>query len=194
MTTTTPGQVDLTALWEETRAAVADALAPIEWAENEIERATHRRPDQADVLYHAFPLLQPRPWMRVEFVYRSHARELLDRLAAGQDTRPATAAELCWACCQASQEAPLTTTAAGLYFRAWAEAFPDSEQPGGDAHAHYEAIRGPEIDDLERQLRRHAGDPKRRLRQVDCDGRHHGEQVACHYAKPTADLPEQEAS
>jgi hypothetical protein len=52
-------------------------------AEEEIEAARARHPQHADRLYHSFSLLQPITGldrMRTEFVYRSHCRELLDRV------------------------------------------------------------------------------------------------------------------
>ena len=87
----------------------------MEYAADEIERAQARHRSGADRIWHSFGLLTPaHDRMATEFVYRSHCRELLNRVAAGQDTRPGTAAELCCALSDASTVAPLTTTAAGL--------------------------------------------------------------------------------
>src|SRR6185503_7858047 len=87
---------------------------------------TRRHHGDADVFHHAFSLIRPRdigPRM-VEFVYRSHAAELLDQLAAGADTLEPTAAEMCLACSEISQRVPLHGPAAGVYLRLWAPAFP----------------------------------------------------------------------
>jgi hypothetical protein len=166
---------------------LAGPFAMMDWAEDEIARATRRHRGHADVLYHAFTLLRPRDigsGMATEFVYRSHAAELLDRLAAGGDTRPATAAELCLVCAHVSQQAPMHGAAAGLYFRLWQTAFPQHQVTADQAEqlVHYEKLFGPRIDDLEAALRRKSADPARRLAEVDCAGRHHGRRVACRYA------------
>jgi hypothetical protein len=75
----------------ELRAVVDDLLGGslagiferMEWAEEEIEQARARHPQHADRIYHAFLLLRPNEAlhrMQTEFVYRSHCRELLDRV------------------------------------------------------------------------------------------------------------------
>ena len=168
-------------------SGLRDVFSSMDWAEDEIERAARRHPDQTDALYHSFGLLQPRdigPGMGGEFVYRSHAAELLDRVAAGVDTRPATAAELCLVCCEASLRTPLDGPTAGMYFRMWLQAFPDTPITAGqaDQQVHYERLYGTQIDDLERTQRHKAADPHRRLQDVNCPGTHHGVPVACRYA------------
>jgi hypothetical protein len=166
---------------------LTDASAAMDWAEDEIASAIRRHPDHADALYHSFGLIRPRdigPGMGDEFVYRSHAAELLDRVAAGADTRPATAAELCLVCCAASLRTPLHGPTAGLYFRMWLRAFPDKLITPGqtDEQVHHEKLYGTQIDDLQRTLRHKAADPNRQLRDIDCAGKHHGTHVACRYA------------
>jgi hypothetical protein len=185
---------DVSAMVASLTADLAGAFAMLDWAEDEIHRATRRHPAHADQLYHAFELIRPRdigPGMSTEFVYRSHAAELLERVTAGADTRPATAAELCLVCSATSLQVPLHGAAAGCYFRMWLQAFPDhpitSEQNA--ERVHYERLYGPQIDDLERVARRNAADPHRRLAGIDCAGRHHGKPVTCRYAtkpNPTA--------
>jgi hypothetical protein len=79
---------------------MADAFERMEWAEQEIAAAQARHPQQAGRIWHSFSLFQPNPGlgrMTSEMVYRSHCREILDRVAAGEDTRPGTAAEGCCA-------------------------------------------------------------------------------------------------
>ncbi len=183
----TSAESDVAALAATLMNELASVDAAMDWAEDEIARATRRHPDHADALYHSFGLIRPRdigPGMGSEFVYRSHAAELLDRIAAGADTRPATAAELCLVCCEASLRAPLHGPTAGVYFRTWLRAFPDrSITPGqADEQVHYEKLYGTQIDDLERTLRQKAADPRRQLRDIDCAGKHHGTRVACRYA------------
>jgi hypothetical protein len=158
------------------------------WAEEEIERAQKRHPGSADRIWHSFRLLSPGESkgferMGVDFVYRSHCRELLDRVAAGQDTRPGTAAEVAIACCEASLLSPLTTTAAGLYCRMWAAAFPGQRDVWMGQSEHYEGLRGTQISDLEQEARHKTGSPERRTGDIECRGQHHGVAVACEFAK-----------
>jgi hypothetical protein len=183
----TSGALDLACLLAQVSGGLQPLLAAMDWADEEIVAASRRHPGQADVLYHAFGALTPRnvgPGMGTEFVYRSHARELLERIAAGADLRPATAAEICLALSQVSQVAPMHGSAAGLYLRMWLQAFPDhpvtSDQ--ADNQSHYEHLYGRQIDELEDTMRRKAADSDRQLADIDCDGRHHGEDVACRFA------------
>jgi hypothetical protein len=160
----------------------------MDWAEDEIARAQKRHPESADAIYHSFKLLNSADSkgferMGVELVYRSHCRELLERVAAGQDTRPGTAAEVAIACCEASLLSPLTTTAAGLYCRMWAIAFPGHSDVWAGQGEHYEGLRGTQIDDLEREARHKTASAGRRRGDIECGGMHHGETVACKYAK-----------
>ncbi len=157
----------------------------MEWAEDEIERAMGRHPDQADRIYHCFGLLTPtHPLMSTEFVYRSHCAELLNRVAAEGDTRLGTAAEVCCACSDASALAPFTSEAAGLYLRMWATAgFPHIEE-FDERGSHHEALQGSQIDELERAARRKLTRVERRVGDIDCPGLHNGEHVNCAYAKP----------
>lgn len=163
---------------------LAQCFEQMEWAEDEITKAQRRHRGQADLMYHGFKLLTPtHELMGTRFVYESHCRELLDRLAAGQDTRPATWAEVACQLCDASNVAPLTETAAGLYARAWqAAGFPDDVWEG--SREHYESLRGTLIDDLERETRRKLAKDDRRVTEIDCGGMHHGEQVNCTAALP----------
>jgi hypothetical protein len=172
-------------------ADLAGPFAMTDWAEDEIALAMGRHPDQVDALHHAFPLIRPRAigaGMDCEFVYRSHAAELLERVASGVDTRPATAAELCLFCARASLLAPMHGAAAGLYFRMWQAAFPHRAVTPDDAgrQVAYEKLHGPQIDDLETLLRQKIADPRRRLTGVECSGVHHGRRVGCRYAAPAS--------
>lgn len=157
----------------------------MEWAEEEIEKARKRHPAQSDRIYHSFSLLTPtHERMGTEMVYRSHCAELLNRVAAGLDTRPGTAAEVCIVCCESSLLAPLTETAAGLYARMWLQAFPRHTKVWGEQAPHYEALRGTLIDDAEGDTRRKLAVADRKLGDIDCGGMHHGDEVTCQYAKP----------
>jgi hypothetical protein len=193
-TTTEP--LDLAALIAEVREEVERESGPLDWAEDEIARAMRRHPDQADLLWHAFKLIQPRAGMRVEFVYRGYARELLERLATGQDTRLGTAVEVCLVCMEVSKVVPMHGAPAGLYTRMWLQACPDNPvhdgQPG--ELAHYEALYSSQLDELEAEVRRRTTDPTRVLGEITCKGQHHGENVRCRFVPPPAPVRELVAS
>jgi hypothetical protein len=152
-------------------------------AEEEITRAQQRHPktsETSDRLYHSFKLLVPtHERMEYEPVYRAHCREILNRVAAGTDTRIGTAAEVCCTLHDVSLIAPLRSSAAGLYFRAWrAAGLPDFPElvPASENH---EALEGSRIDDHESETRRKLTDPTRTLDEVEYRGMHHGEHVTC---------------
>lgn len=179
-------------LVDEIVSVLTPGFRQIAWAEAEIERAGTEHPDHRDVLFHAFGLLRPTAdAMTTEFVYRSHCRELLERVVAGDDTRVPTNAEIAVACSLASLEGPLTTAAVTVYMRAWARAFPDKLDVFGDAVDPYEYVAGAYADDLERNLRRRLTIKDRTLRDVSCSGRHHDEPAPqCRYYTPEQlDLP-----
>ncbi|NKY43540.1 hypothetical protein [Nocardia cerradoensis] len=159
----------------------------IDWAEDEIARAQQRHTRHRNTVYHSFALLMPtHERMRQEFVYRSHCRELLDRVAAGLSPVYGTAAEVALTVMEASQKAPLNTAAFGLYVRMWIQAgFPHVESVTG-SHEHYEAIAKSRIDDLEAETRTRLSVADRVLRAIDCPGRHHGQPADdCQYARPS---------
>ncbi|WP_436501698.1 hypothetical protein [Actinokineospora sp. HUAS TT18] len=157
------------------------------WAEDEIQKAAGRHPSAADRLFHSFTLLRPtHDRMTTEFVYRSHCAEILQRVISGADTTPATAAELCCVCGEASCLAPLNRAAVGLYMRMWSIAFPD-KPVCGDQLQHYEAIVGTGIDNLEAESRAKFSVDDRLLGDVHCAGMHHGEPVSCSFATQTPD-------
>lgn len=169
-------------LWREAQRLVEGVSRGIKWAADEVRQAMERHPSERDVLYHSFPLLQAtHKLMATEFVYRSHCREILERLANGADTRPGTAAEVCCLCCQISLRTPLRSEAAGLYLRMWTGAFP--EQPMFvEPSEHHEALEGSTIDELEATVRRKLTVKGRALTDVTCTGGHDGEIVQYKYA------------
>ena len=187
--------VDLEALFRETEALVSEVLGNLDIVDKLINQAQQEHPELADVLHHAGSLLLPtHALMRTEFVYDSHARELLARVvdpkpwrrgAIGADTRPATDAEMACHISDVSLVAPFHGAGAGLYGRVWARAFPDKPQPLADDMPYYERSHGDEINALERDCRRKAAQPWRLIDPgaVECAGRHHGEPAQCRYAK-----------
>jgi hypothetical protein len=182
---------DVASLVAAVMSDLGDVFAAMDWADDEIEQASRRHPDQTHALYHAFSLVRPRDigtGMGVEFVYRSHVRELLERVASGADTRPPTAAEMCLVCTHIGLKVPLHGAAAGLCFRLWLRAFPDRPITSTQAadQVHYERLHSTQIDEYEAMLCRKATDPHRLLDGIDCAGRHHGRNVTCRYATNTA--------
>ena len=166
-------------------AAMAGAFERMEWAEEEIAAAQARHPEQADRIWHSFRLLVPNDGLeRMSYarVYRAHCREILDRVAAGEDTRPGTAAEICCAMLTTSLLAPLTSAATGLYMRMYQAAGLPQFDELAESSRHHEALEHSLIDDHERNMRRKLAVADRRLGTIDCDGRHHGEEINCVYA------------
>jgi hypothetical protein len=150
----------------ETSLQLGPIFEQMEWAEDEIEQAQRRHPAQAALLWTTFRLMVPtQDLMGTEFVYRSHCRELLERVARRQDTRLGTAAELVIACSHTSQLAPLTTAGAGLYMRIWAKAFPTGPAVGGGRGRHdpKEARESDLMDDHEGVMRQKLSRPWRTL-------------------------------
>ncbi|MFE7723280.1 hypothetical protein ACFU44_30090 [Nocardia rhizosphaerihabitans] len=175
-------------LGAESTMTLLTTFAQQDWADDEITRAQERHPDVADVLYHGFSLLTAtHERMSTEFVYRAHARELLERVAAGQSTKPATAVEVALSLMQISLATPLNTTAFGLYLRMWRQAgLPDVGGTVTDVDDHYEAIAARGIDELESIARRKLAEPDRVLALPLCVGSHHGEPVVCRLASARA--------
>ena len=159
----------------------------MDWAEEEIAAARARFPRAADLLFHSFTLLRPGTNLTrsgTEFVYRSHCRELLDRVARGHDTRTATAAEICCVLGTVSHEAKLNSAAFGLYLRMWITAGFPLLPEFTEASTHHEALEHTTIDDYESFARSKLADPERVLGAITCCGLHHGENVECAYTPP----------
>lgn len=148
-------------------------LALIDIAENEIRDAQDRHGEPEPVrnatgkitsetgpLWRAFPLLRPTGTMdaHAPFVYREHCRELLERVAHAEDTRPPTGPEMILTLSAASHTAPLNGAAFGLYLRLFHRTFPDHARtvfsPADLELADYERMYGSRIDDHQRLLDR----------------------------------------
>ena len=95
-------------------------------AEEEIAAAMKRHPARASEVNAAFRILCPTMQMTslVPGVYLAHVRELLERVASGEDARPATRAEALCVLQETSLKAPLGQAAALLYERLFAEVVP----------------------------------------------------------------------
>ncbi|TCC33872.1 hypothetical protein E0H75_42195 [Kribbella capetownensis] len=189
-TTTATTSVTIADLFAEVQS-IESVFGAMGWAEDEIEQAQLRHPGATDAIWHSFSLLTPvHPLMqRSEPLFRAYCREILDRVAAGSDTRPGTAAEICCVASEASEKAPLTSPAFGLYARAFRVVFPDQQFPGeeirdGAYMEHVEALHGAAIDDIAADTRRRLTRKDRTLTGIECAGLHHGEPVECRY-RPT---------
>lgn len=84
------------AVSENLPSAIIDVFSLMSVAEEEISEAKERHPQKSDLIHNAFLILQPTDPIqgKAECVYRSHVRELLERIAKGKDTRPGTIAEV----------------------------------------------------------------------------------------------------
>lgn len=181
-TTPTDTAAEILASFEQSFGAIFDRIA---WAEDEIAQAASRHPEQADAIYHSFSLLSggnAAERMSVEAIYRAHAREILERVAHGQDTRPGTAVEVVIGLLAAAERAPLSHEGFGLCARMWDVAdLPDHDGFTGKLE-HIEALHASRIDDEEADARRACRDDARKLGRIECDGWHHGQQMPCTYA------------
>ena len=140
------GESGLADLLQPLLGDVQAGLDLVDTGEDEICRAMLRH--HADRIWHSFPLLEPTgDRLAAEPVFRAHCRELLDRVARGADTRPATAAECVIALLETGRAVPLSTSAIGLYLRMWDHAGLPDLRWGANGRAHYEALKGDQIDD-----------------------------------------------
>jgi hypothetical protein len=90
-------------------SAIIDVFSLMSIAEEEIAKAKERHPEKTDLLHCSFSILRPTDPIRgkAECVYRSHARELLERTAKGQDTKLGTIAEVLCVLLDTATKTPL---------------------------------------------------------------------------------------
>lgn len=135
---------------------IGGILDQARWADQEIQAAISRHPEHAGRLERSFLLLRPNTClerMNSKTVYQAHCREILDRVAAGEDTRLGTAAEICCAMAETSLRTPITSEAAGLYMRMWRAAGLPDVADIREAARHHEALEPSRIDDCEQEAR-----------------------------------------
>ena len=167
--------IDRSAAGRQLMDGAGEAFSWVAIADAEVRLAQARHPGQADLVYHAWPLLARPYWLPdIPFVYAGYIRELLDRAAGGRDTRPGTAAEMALACSLVI-DLKSAEALAGLYHRMWVRAFPGHlAYEGQDKRAAwYEQHGRCVIDVYEAELRRRLTQPRRRLPDgITCDGWH----------------------
>lgn len=134
---------------------MAGVFASVEIAEEEIARARDGAEwDSDDPLWQSFKLMRPtHDLMTTEFVYRAHCRELLERVRAGEDTRPGTDAEISLLISDGSQRTPLHGDVVALQMRIFARAYPEQAQEVFDDLSPYEHVHGQGADEWESKLR-----------------------------------------
>ncbi|WP_424892352.1 hypothetical protein [Streptomyces sp. XH2] len=147
-------------IWRNLALMLAPTFAVREWAETEIQAAQQRHQESGQgPIWRAFPLVKPTHGRlhTSERLYRAHAAEVLNRVAEGKNTQPATAAEMICVLMESSLPAPLNSAAAHLYMRLFAQVFPEDFHrliaSPTDLDA-YERVHGAEADAYESDLQR----------------------------------------
>ena len=145
---------------------IADTFRRMEIAEEEISAARESHPDASTRLEAAFGALVPTEPLSglSDELYRHHARELLERAAAGVDLRPATAAEMLGALSRGSLTQPPGQTMKLLYFELFSEVFPGKAVALGlpTDLSHVPAYDREEAAELRRELARKLSEASRR--------------------------------
>ena len=166
--------------------SINDELGPIfeqmEWAEDAIRKAQRRHPSQKSAIWHSFNLLRDNTGrMTTETVYAAHAREILDRVARNEDTRPATNVEIVIGLLRTAEISPLTHEGFALLSRCWKAANLPANPELTDSADHYEAIMPGTLNNAEIMTRTKLGDPERRFapHEIECTGQHHRKPVHC---------------
>ncbi|WP_394426769.1 hypothetical protein [Streptomyces sp. SGAir0957] len=156
----TASEETLADIWRNLESMLAPIITVREWAEDEIQAAQQRHHENGrGPIWHASSLVRPTLGRlhTSERLYRAHAAEILDRVAEGENTRPATAAEMICVLMESSLPAPLNSAAAYLYMRLFAQLFPEdfcrlvASPTELDA---YERVHGSEADEYEADLQR----------------------------------------
>jgi len=162
-----PADIARTLLGATLAELLDETFRRMDLAEEEIAAAMARRPEHGTALHGAFRALCPTQALRGagRALYRAHCRELLERVVAGDDLRPATTAELAALLSALSLEAPLDRPTTVLYWRVFTAIFPTEaaairHEVGAVAADDYEQARARR---LEARLRRKLRVPSRRL-------------------------------
>ncbi|QFG25436.1 hypothetical protein [Actinomadura sp. WMMB 499] len=171
--------MDVMELWNQIERETAGMWRQMEIAEEEIRAVMEEHGEESPwdedgnevrlrgPIFDSFTLMhtghrsEPMP----EMVYRAHCREIAERRAKGEDTRPATAAEMLYPLSEASKVAPLAPSVAGLYLKLGLQCFPelmtDVMDDIGRSVGDYERIHGQEMAEHEAYLRKKLTQPWR---------------------------------
>ncbi|MFF8283298.1 hypothetical protein ACF06W_11315 [Streptomyces albus] len=132
-------------------------FSTMEWAEEEIEKARTRHGEQGKgPLWNSFKLLKTtHDKLNHEALYRSHCREILERVAKRDDPSLGTDAEMIVTIHEACLVAPLNSGTMCLYFRLIARSIPELARVVGkeiELEA-YERLHGRKADEYETVMR-----------------------------------------
>ena len=113
----TPGEVN----------TISGIFKRMDIAEQEIAAAQERHPEKAGLLWECFALCKPPSLLdgKADVMYRAHCRELLERVATGEDVAEPTDAELTAAFSVVSLVTPLTDAATFAYVQLFQSVFDD---------------------------------------------------------------------
>jgi hypothetical protein len=116
---------------EDARRVVSETFDRMEVAEEEIASAKRRYKRIAHRINRAFKILWPTPGLRMfsTELYRAHARELIERVARNEDTRPGTKAEVLAMMSRTSLDAPLNNLGMAMTMRLFRDLYPQLEHP-----------------------------------------------------------------
>lgn len=152
-------------------SGILSILDDVELAEYEIDRALRQYPDNQKAVYNAFRMLQ-KPAIfrgRPEQLYRSYCQELLGRVATGEDTRPATDAEIVVLLSEASLAASATRTAGYLYMTLFRRIFGEAvyRDLGLEEGAQYMVVPERATEELHNELRKKGATRERVIKPKD---------------------------
>jgi len=116
---------DIAKILTETRSALEPIFERIAIAEGQISAAKERDPANAERYDASFMLLVPTDTILSDRLYTHHCREILGRVAVGEDTRPGTNAEVLGALSMATNIAPPGRTLSLAYARLFEEIMPE---------------------------------------------------------------------
>lgn len=115
---------NIASIFQGLREQTNDIFACMESAEAEIAVAMRQYPNRCDMLYGTFLSLRPLFPFCSDMLYRAHCRELLERVAYGEDVTQPTRAEMLELLQRVSAFIPFHSHAGALYRLVFEEVFP----------------------------------------------------------------------
>jgi len=108
--------------------SVTQTFDLIDIAEEEIQKGIDKFPESRNEIWSMFLSLCPTTLLcRHPTLYRSHCKELIERVGNKEFDNEPTSAELCFAFSEMSLKAPLKSDMVAAYYRCFREAFPESD-------------------------------------------------------------------